>query len=421
MIDAKTKYLSYFWNRAGKTEMEKTTLNEKNPLVSTIFSVLFCFAIVIGASFGLSSIEKFIENKPIKLFAAEAALAAETVADAPAAGPSLNDISEINASNSTANNQPPAAPIKNCSLKLKIANSLANANGEACNAALGLPASGPLVRVGLYHTPDPISILNEQGWQIFDDQNNLLATVPAGKKITFAYSLTAGKFSFTFENEKISTKHNLILKNFNNGIFTITSRVDKNKKPAINFNRFGNDLEIKFFNKKDRVWVAESLPLENYLKGLKETSDNDPMEYQKSIIVAARTYALYHLNKFVGQTSIFDVYADARDQVYKGLNSAGALPHLAQIVDSTRGMIASYADNVILAYYSARSGGKTASVKNVPYLRSVSAPYTKSMKKWGHGMGIDMYDAKKRAEKEGWTYDQILNYYYTGIDLQKIY
>lgn len=411
MINAKTKYLSYFWNRAGKTETGETTLNKENPLVSTIFSVLFCFAIVIGASFGLSSIEKFIENRPIKLFAAEAALAAET-----------------GASNSTAISQPPAAPIKNCSLKLKIANSSANANGEACDVALGLPTSGPLVRVGLYHTPDPITILNDQGWQIFNDRVELLATVPAGEKITFAYSLAAGlptgqagKFSFTFENEQISTSRNLILKNFNNGIFTITSRVDKNKKPAINFNRFGGDLEIKFFNKKDRVWVVESLPLENYLKGLKETSDNDPVEYQKSIAVAARTYALYHMNKFVGQTSIFDVYADARDQVYKGLNNAGALPHLAQIVDSTRGIVASYADSVILAYYSARSGGKTASVKNVPYLRSVSAPYTKSMKKWGHGLGIDMYDAKKRAEKEGWVYDQILNYYYTGINLQKIY
>ncbi|MFH0779447.1 MAG: SpoIID/LytB domain-containing protein [Parcubacteria group bacterium] len=427
MIAAKSKYLSYFWNKAEKAETGEAPAGAENSLLSVIGSVLFCFCLVAAASFGLSSIEKFIENRPIELFVAEAASAAEIRPEAQTADPSLNAISENRASNSTTD-KPPADPIKNCSLKLKIANSTGNADNEACDVALGLPANGPLVRVGLYHTPDPISILNDQGWQIFDDQNKLLATVPAGKKITFAYSLTAGlptgqagKFSFTFENEKISTARNLILKNFNNGVFTIASLIDKNKRPAINFNRFGGDLEIKFFNKKDRVWVVESLPLENYLKGLKETSDNDPIEYQKSIVVAARTYALYHANKFAGQTSIFDVYADSRDQVYKGLNNAGALPHLAQIVDSTDGIVASYGDGVILAYYSARSGGKTTGVKNVPYLQSVAAPYTKSMKKWGHGLGIDMYDARERTKKDNWTYDQILNYYYTGIQLQKIY
>jgi stage II sporulation protein D len=36
---------------------------------------------------------------------------------------------------------------------------------------------------------------------------------------------------------------------------------------------------------------------------------------------------------------------------------------------------------------------------------------------WGHGIGMSQYGAKQMAE-EGFTYDEILEYYYTGVTVK---
>jgi peptidoglycan hydrolase-like amidase len=47
--------------------------------------------------------------------------------------------------------------------------------------------------------------------------------------------------------------------------------------------------------------------------------------------------------------------------------------------------------------------------------------YDKGKTMWGHGVGISGSDALARAGKDGWLYDQILKYYYTGVEVEKIY
>ena len=37
---------------------------------------------------------------------------------------------------------------------------------------------------------------------------------------------------------------------------------------------------------------------------------------------------------------------------------------------------------------------------------------------WGHGLGMSQYGARELAE-EGKTYDEILRYYYTGVEVEK--
>ncbi len=314
--------------------------------------------------------------------------------------------------------------LNSCNLKLNftVAGINESLDNLSCVEALNLPEKGPDISVGLFYTDQAVSLYNDQAWQVLDGNNNFVASIPANQEIRVFYNSDKKQFAFDFIDRTIRVDGtNLKFKNFNSGIFTISSFQDLalwNK--TINYNQFRGDLELSLYDKNSRLWMINTLPLEDYLKGIKETSNPDPAEYQKAMTIAARTYALYHINKYQVEKSFFDMYNDERSQVYKGYVAELIMPQQANIVDETSGVIVTFNNEVIIAYYSARSGGQTVT-KNIPYLRSVSTPYTANLSKNGHGWGIDAFDAKNRAEKEGWSYDRILRHYYKDIYLEKIY
>jgi len=311
-----------------------------------------------------------------------------------------------------------------CNLKLNfsIASFSDTIDNLTCASIFNFPEKGPEIRVGIFHTDKAITLKNNFAWQILDEKDNFIASIPAEQEIKIFYNNDKKQYAFDFIDRTIRVSGtNLKLLNFNNGIFTITSYQDvASWNKAVNYNQFRGNIDLAFYNDKDRLWLINKLPLEDYLKGMKETSEPDPAEYQKAMTIAARTYALYHINKYKVENSFFDMYNDERSQVYKGYVAETIMPKQTAIVNETTGAVLTYGDSVIIAYYSARSGGKTVS-KNIPYLKSVSTPYSQALGKYGHGLGIDAYDAKKRAEKDGWTYDQILRYYYNNIFVEKIY
>ena len=124
--------------------------------------------------------------------------------------------------------------------------------------------------------------------------------------------------------------------------------------------------------------VVNSLPLERYLRGVvaAEMPKGWRLAAYEAQAVVARSYALARL----GRRGAFDLYADTRDQVYRGIAAERASTNKA--VGDTRGQILTYAGRPILAYYNASTGGRTdtghAIVPGraaVPYLVSVADPY----------------------------------------------
>jgi SpoIID/LytB domain protein len=112
------------------------------------------------------------------------------------------------------------------------------------------------------------------------------------------------------------------------------------------------------------------VPVEEYLRGMGEVPSSWPLEAIKAQIVAARCYALTHL----GAHGSFDVYDSTRDQVYGGADYETGPQSAA--VDATRGEVAFWNGQVILAFYSSSDGGHTANVaevwgSSIPYLRGV--------------------------------------------------
>src|SRR5690349_16242600 len=90
--------------------------------------------------------------------------------------------------------------------------------------------------------------------------------------------------------------------------------------------------------------------------------------------VAARSYALANLAK--GRP--YDLYGDARSQVYGGVAAESAAASAA--VDATKGTVVLYNGKVADTLFFSTSGGRTASSLestgiDVPYLEAVADPY----------------------------------------------
>ncbi len=123
--------------------------------------------------------------------------------------------------------------------------------------------------------------------------------------------------------------------------------------------------------------VVNALAVDQYVKGVvpNESPPSWPMAELRAQAVASRSFAL---TAGVGGNG-FDLYADTRSQVYKGLESEFARSNEA--AESTRGQVVEYHGQIAETLFSACSGGHTESIQNVfggppvPYLVGVPDPY----------------------------------------------
>lgn len=122
--------------------------------------------------------------------------------------------------------------------------------------------------------------------------------------------------------------------------------------------------------------VVNALAVDQYVKGVipNESPPSWPSAELKAQAVASRSFALTAGRDGNG----FDVYADTRSQVYKGLESEYASSNEA--AEQTRGQVVMYDGQIAETLFSACSGGKTESIVNVfgtaiPYLVGVPDPY----------------------------------------------
>ncbi len=193
---------------------------------------------------------------------------------------------------------------------------------------------------------------------------------------------------------------------------------------TLNDNEFRGILEVR------SEGVINEIGIEDYLRGMAETPNSEPMEKKKAIIVAARTYAVYYSTvgkgkKFPGKP--YDLDDDPEHtQKYRGYGVEKRSPNSVKSVEDTRGMVIKYLGRIVLAPYFSTSNGTTLSAReawgwqDAAYLPSVDDPYCVGRIRAGHGVGMSGCGALGMA-KNGSTYDQILQYYYKGVTLEKIY
>ena len=301
-----------------------------------------------------------------------------------------------------------------------------NENGEVASITQQIPE--PTIRVGVLivdeETENEVVVTsNDSAFDVIDGAGKTLGSLDAGEEVTAAWDGA----QYTYEIGGVTKKTDQFLRfvpKTANAVMTVTNFDRRVTRRAANAdNTFRNVLELRYNTTKERTWLINELPMEYYLRGLGETSNVSPGEFQKALLTAARTYAFYHWTRATKHAKEFfhvDAYAD---QVYFGYGQEARTPNITAGVEATRGQIVTYNGETAITAYFSRSDGRTRDWSEVwggevPWCKSVPVPWDEGKTLWGHGVGLSASGALAMA-KEGQAWDTILKYFYTGIALTK--
>ena len=149
----------------------------------------------------------------------------------------------------------------------------------------------------------------------------------------------------------------------------------KNNITAVENRKYNGSFYLDTVNKA----LINNVSLEEYIYSVvsSEMGSSFEMDALKSQAVAARSYAISNLKKYIkhGYNLTNDIYS----QVYLGVNNVN--DKIRKAVDETKGLVAFFNGEVINATYSSSNGGVIASSEEVwgnkyPYLVVKSDPYS---------------------------------------------
>jgi len=284
----------------------------------------------------------------------------------------------------------------------------------------------PEIMVGIWKTKDPVKFNSPYVYNIFAGEE-LKGTLPADETAVLKY--TGGIYYLKSTSLDFKTKDYLRLAPIDpSTYFTITNMVRKvSVKSKQNYNSYRGEMIYRYSPKSKMPYIINKVGLEYYVAGIGEASDSSPMEFLKAQLVAARSYAYTNISPTHTEKNMFDVYGSTYDQLYLGYTLEVSRPNVLEAAANTYGEMVFYDNKPVVTPYFGRSNGKTKTWKQVwggqdkPWIKSVECIYDKGKKEWGHGVGMSTQDATQRAKKDGWTYDQILGYYYTGTWVERLY
>lgn len=278
------------------------------------------------------------------------------------------------------------------------------------------------IKIKLGFNKDEAQVTSSANFKVYDGDREVF-------QLFYGEILNVKKF-----NQKILVGHNNIELSVNGPVKIvpqtggIVELKNYENRPAwntsLNDNRFRG--EIEFWNLDNNLIAINSILLEDYLKGIGEVSNGDPLEKIKTIVVLARTYAKFYRDvdqKFPGKPYNLDDNPDI-SQKYLGFGLEERSPNLVKAVNATKGQIVTYEGQLIKTPYFNTSDGRTRSAKEVwgwthtPYLQSVPDPLCNAGKLNGHGVGLSGCGATEAA-KIGKTYEEIIKYYYQGVEITK--
>ncbi|MDD5040191.1 MAG: SpoIID/LytB domain-containing protein [Patescibacteria group bacterium] len=288
------------------------------------------------------------------------------------------------------------------------------------------PITGePTVRIGLYTTTETVTVTANGAYSV---------VTPADGKQT---AKKADVITNIAVNESTYTR---IVPDDPNTIVEITSyQHSPGWNSTLNDNTFRGNVEVRHSANTGETWVINELPVESYLRGLAEVVNEQPPEYLKSLIVAARSYVLWHTVRGGKHAdNYYDINANT-DQVYRGYGfEQRSIDPLAAVI-ATSGVVITHPDavttinpqGIAIAAYSSGTDGRTRSWNEVwagsgyPWLVSVDDPYGK-ISNWNtlegnHMVGLSAQGARGYATEEGKSFDWILQHYYSGTSVEKIY
>lgn len=287
----------------------------------------------------------------------------------------------------------------------------------------------PMIRVGIFRTTDDQMVIRAKQVPVVVSQSGTtICRLNTGESATVQFDRTNRVYKLSGGSCR-GQSSGIYLFRTEDGVAPM--EIADFSRPVsgtnINDNMFRSQLELRFTPATDGVWVINELPIEWYLKGIAETSNISPPEFQRTLLVTARTYAMYHVQRGTKHADEFYTVDAKYDQVYRGYGAESRNPNVVAAIDATRGQIVTYQGKLAITPYFSRSDGRTRSWGEVwygasqyPWLLSVPVPQDQGKTLWGHGVGMSASGALAMAN-EGQRYDQILTYFYQGTEIRKAY
>ena len=172
--------------------------------------------------------------------------------------------------------------------------------------------------------------------------------------------------------------------------------------------------EIEITINRESFNVINIIEIEKYLYGVlkKEISPKWPEDVLKAQAIAARTFALSNINKYIDQG--YNICATTNSQAYGGVHHEH--PATNKAVDDTRGIVVTYEGEPINAVYHSDSGGYTENSEDVwggyiPYLRSVPSHYEKNLSPPHHSWNCTLTEQQilSKITRQGIQINDILD------------
>ncbi len=204
-----------------------------------------------------------------------------------------------------------------------------------------------------------VSVSSEGPFYIYDAKTKTYPVSSLGKDI-YTVSINNNKFA-------VSNSANIMLGTFDGPVEIIS--VNDTPVQIIGLKRktspasYRGKIElVRILNKDNKFYTLNVIPVEQYLRGVvpNELPVSFGFEALKAQAVAARNYALLPRVKPNKQ---YDICDSQQCQVYYGYNSEHPLSDKA--IEETKGLLALYQGEPILALYSSTAGGYTESYENV--------------------------------------------------------
>ncbi len=289
----------------------------------------------------------------------------------------------------------------------------------------------PKIRIGLLtvdsETDHVVEISCNTPYKLIDEDGGLLGQIEKGQMVRAFYKNQRYYFN---RGRGIEQTHKYIrfVPDSEDAVCTVEN-FDRRKTRNAGYadNQFRDVLELRYNSAKNRTWLINELPIDEYLYGLAETSNLSHEEFKKALITVARTYAMYHWERATKHAKEFyhmNAYAD--DQVYKGYGYEVRNSLIKKAVEDTAGIIVTYNGATALTPYFSRSDGRTRDWSEVwggqvEWIKSVKTPCDarRGYTLWGHGVGLCATEALCMAKENGKDWQEILNYFFTNIQFTK--
>ena len=313
-------------------------------------------------------------------------------------------------------------------------------------ADLGGGANGPNITVGILgYTKNDLQdsyfrIKANKDYNIKDNNGNIIAQIPAATYTKVKYisdsvlqayeSLTATNFTNIVSFDAVDGDNSDLIFDINN--------------PGSSYDQYRGTIGLSFYDASsssdDRIWVINTLPLEQYIWGMGEITGTGDADHNRTMVTAFRTYGYWKIKfstKYAAQG--FKVTATTSSQLYYGYDWETAHTNIKTAAEDTRGKIVMYlngsTNEIALTPYSSWSDGRTRSFEerwgstDYPWCRSVSDPYGKHATKstetleneGNHMVGLIANGSLNLATNYGWDWDDILGYYFYNINLHQAY